>query len=313
MLVDPSDSTVGSTVTGAIRQASEATGTSFNYLLATAKVESGFDALAGAATSSARGLFQFIQQTWLATMKQAGPTLGYGQYASAITQNASGQYEVNNPVLRDEILKLRDDPAANAAMAGAFTKANAAILSDKIGRAPNDGELYMAHFLGAGGAARLINLAATSPNAKAADFFGGAAQANHSIFYDRTGAARSVAEVRNMLAARFDSARAGQTQVAETTKPVTTPAAVPPAPDTAAIADAFVAANAAVPAAKGKPNQVFLGLFADAGQSAPLAPLVSALWGVPDPTSAARGAASSQRLASGNLTDLFRDISTNGS
>jgi len=311
MLVDPSDSTVASTVTGAIRQASEATGTSFNYLLATAQVESGFNTLAGAATSSAHGLFQFIQQTWLATMKQAGPTLGYGQYAAAITQNASGQYEVNNPVLRNEILKLRDDPAANAAMAGAFTKANAAILTEKIGHAPSDGELYIAHFLGAGGAARLINLAATSPNAKAADFFSGAAQANHSIFYDRaTGAARSVAEVRNILAARFESARAGQAQVAETAKPANAPAASAPAPDTAAIADAFVAANTAVPSAKSKPSQVFHGLFADAGQSGPLGPLVSALWGVPDATSTA---ASRQKLASGNLTDLFRDIPTNGS
>ncbi|MGA9947681.1 MAG: transglycosylase SLT domain-containing protein, partial [Xanthobacteraceae bacterium] len=69
MLVDPSNQTAGATVTGAIRQAAQATGTSFQYLLATAQVESGLNPQAGAATSSARGLFQFIDQTWLATMK----------------------------------------------------------------------------------------------------------------------------------------------------------------------------------------------------------------------------------------------------
>ena len=79
MLVDPSSSAAGSTVTGAIREASQATGTNFNYLLATAQVESGLNPQAGASTSSARGLFQFIEQTWLATMKQAGPALGFGR------------------------------------------------------------------------------------------------------------------------------------------------------------------------------------------------------------------------------------------
>ena len=98
MLVDPSNPTAGMTVTGAIRQAAQATGTSFQYLLATAQVESGLNPQAGAATSSARGLFQFIDQTWLATMKQSGPALGYGQYAAAITKTASGHYEVSDPV-----------------------------------------------------------------------------------------------------------------------------------------------------------------------------------------------------------------------
>ena len=94
MLVDPSNSAAGSAVAGAIHQASQATGTSFNYLLATAQVESGLNPQAGASTSSARGLFQFIETTWLATMKQAGPALGYGRYADAITTDASGRYEV---------------------------------------------------------------------------------------------------------------------------------------------------------------------------------------------------------------------------
>jgi Transglycosylase SLT domain len=207
MLVDSSNPTAGLTVTGAIRQAAQATGTSFQYLLATAQVESGLNPHAGAATSSARGLFQFIDQTWLATVKQSGAALGYGQYADAITRTSSGHYQVSDPVMRSEILKLRNDPAANAIMAGAFTKANAAVLSTRLGRSPSEGELYIAHFLGAGGAARLISSAAADPNASAASYFPTAAHANTSIFYDRsTGTPRTLAQVRNILTARYDVA-----------------------------------------------------------------------------------------------------------
>ena len=208
MLVDSSNYAAGSTVTGAIRQASAATGTSFNYLLATAQVESGFNPQAGAATSSARGLFQFIEQTWLGTIKQSGAQLGYGRYADAITKTSSGHYQVTDPAMRAEILKLRNDPTANAVMAGAFTKANSDYLATKLGRQPSEGELYIAHFLGAGGAARLISLAAGNPNAKGTDYFPNAANANSSIFYDRaTGHARSLAQVRDVLTARYDVAR----------------------------------------------------------------------------------------------------------
>ncbi len=323
MLVDPSNSAANAAVTGAIREASQNTGTSFNYLLATAQVESGLNTLAGAATSSAKGLFQFIQQTWLATMKQAGPALGYGRYADAITQTSSGQYQVSDPGLRSEILNLRTDPAANAAMAGAFTQSNAATLSDRLGRSPSEGELYIAHFLGAGSAARLINLAASNPNAKAADIFPEAAQANSPIFYDRsTGTARTAAQVRNILTARYELALKTQGQPAGAAQTVTAQTATaqaaaaraatartataqtPSVPDTAGIANAFAAA---IPPHPARDEQVFHGLFADRNRTSPLAPMVSALWGVPSPT--ASGTASpTQKLGSGGMLHLFTDL-----
>ncbi len=304
MLVDSSNSTASSAVTGAIRQAAQATGTSFSYLLATAQVEFGLNALAGAATSSARGLYQFIQQTWLATMKQAGPALGYGRYADAITMTASGQYQVTDPALRNEILNLRTDPAANAAMAGAFTQANAAALSDRLGRAPSEGELYIAHFLGAGSAARLINLAASNPNAKAAEFFPEAAQANSPIFYDRaTGTARTVAQVRNILTARYEMALKTQGQAATTATAATAQAAAA-VPDTAGIANAFAAASPPPPA---RNEQVFHGLFVDRNHNVPVAPVVSALWGVPGAAANGTGA-SAQKSGSGGMLNLFTDL-----
>jgi len=304
MLVDPSNSGPGQTVTGAISQASQATGTSFKYLLATAQVESGLNPQAGASTSSARGLFQFIEQTWFATMKQAGPALGYGRYADAITKTASGRYEVQDPALRSEILKLRNDPTVNAVMAGAFTQANASILSDKLGRAPSEGELYIAHFLGAGGGAQLISLAASNPSAGAVNYFPGAAQANPSIFYDRaSGAPRSLAQVRNILTARYDVARSRPDDPARAAQAADPAAAAAAVPDTAGMTNAFAAA---VPARKADDTQVFHGLFQDTGRTSPVAPVVSELWGVPNPASKTNGA-SAQAATSGSILDLFKD------
>lgn len=90
MLADAINSTTGTTVTGAIRQAAKVTGANFQYLLAAAKVESNLDPSASAKSSSAGGLFQFIDQTWLGTLKQSGSSLGYGKYADAIQQTSSG-------------------------------------------------------------------------------------------------------------------------------------------------------------------------------------------------------------------------------
>jgi hypothetical protein len=291
MLVNSSNS-ASSAVTGAIQQASNATGTSFNYLLATAQVESGLNPQAGASTSSARGLFQFIETTWLATIKQAGAALGLGRYADAITQTASGNYEVRDPTMRGEILKLRNDPNANALMAGAFTKGNASALSERLGR----------------------GLAGSNPNSRAADYFPNAAQANPSIFYDRsTGAARSLAQVRDILTARYDVARGNQDCTAATA--LTDPAAatdaassaaesaVATAPDTAGIANAFAAA---IPTPKADDTQVFHGLFADDHRTAPLAPVVSARWGAPKV--ATSGAPPAQKSQSVGMFDLFRDL-----
>jgi hypothetical protein len=343
MLVDSSTYAAGSTVTGAIRQASAATGTSFNYLLATAQVESGLNPQAGASTSSARGLFQFIDQTWLGTIKQSGAALGYGRFADAITKTSSGHYQVTDPAMRAEVLKLRNDPTANAVMAGAFTKANADYLATKLGRQPSEGELYIAHFLGAGGASRLISLAANNPNAKATDYFPHAANANSSIFYDRaTGRARSLAQVRDVLTARYDVARndavraaqaasAASTSVTPSTLSVaqasgapldlagfaaptlaaaanpasTTPAAKTAAvPDTAGMTGAFAAATP--PPAARAATQIFHGLFQDTDRTAPVAAVVSQLWTTPNAPTDGNGAAQ-QPSRRADMRNLFSD------
>src|SRR5215813_4957846 len=195
---------VATRVTSAIRDAAKATGAGFEYLLNTALRESNLNPDAKAKSSSATGLFQFIDQTWLGTMKQSGAGLGYGKYADAISKTESGRYVVNDPAMRQEIFALRKDPIANSLMAGAFANSNAKVLTERLGRKPTDGELYMAHFLGASGASRFIRAAEANPNGKAASFFPRAAQANNSIFYDKSGQARSLKQVYAGLVSRHN-------------------------------------------------------------------------------------------------------------
>ncbi len=215
---------VATRVTGAIRDAARATGAGFEYLLNTAMRESSLNPNAKAKSSSATGLFQFIDQTWLGTIKQSGAGLGYGKYADAISRTPQGKFVVNDPAMRREIMALRKDPAANAVMAGAFANSNSKVLNDRLGRKPTDGELYMAHFLGASGAVRFIKAAEARPDAKAANYFPRAAQANSSIFYDRQGGARSLKQVYAGLVGRHDVI--GTTRVAAVNPPTRTATAM---------------------------------------------------------------------------------------
>lgn len=198
----PTTSTgISSRIAQAFDAASDSTGTSFQYLLDTAQRESSLRADAKASTSSASGLFQFVEGTWLKTLKEEGPSLGLGQYADAITKTASGRYQVGDPAAREAILALREDPGVSALVAGALTRRNAESLKGDIGRDATAGELYIAHFLGARGASSLIGAAASNPSGSAAELFPQAARANPAIFYDG-GRERSVAEVYANLTAR---------------------------------------------------------------------------------------------------------------
>src|ERR1700761_6996352 len=319
-------------VTGAIKQASTNTGASFQYLLAAAKMESDFNPSAGASTSSAHGLYQFIDQTWLATVKDAGSQYGYGQYADAISKTSSGDYTVSDPSMYRSIMKLRDDPAASSAMAGALTQSNSFQLTGKLGRRPTDGELYMAHFMGVGGAAQLINSAVDSPQASAAKMFPNAAAANRSIFYDRQGNARTVSDVYSVLNARYSGAAdssATQTALAmygaspatqvASAAPATASGQAAPSLDNASflsqIPDVRSTASATAPAsdssnAPSSSDRIFRSLFQVDG-SQPVSNTVHQLWGK---SSSLTADASGSVASPGNSSapaplDLFSDRS----
>ncbi len=172
-------------VQGALRRAANATGVDFSLLVETARRESAFSPNARAATSSATGLFQFIESTWLDMVRRHGAEHGLGAYAQVIGVR-NGRAHVADPALRAQILALRTDPDASARMAGELARENAAFLADRLGRAPSAGELYAAHVMGPTGAARLIAAARDgAPNAAA--LFPTEAAANRGLFY-RNGA-----------------------------------------------------------------------------------------------------------------------------
>jgi len=185
-------------ISNAIKKASRATGTDFSYLLKTAARESSFKQGAKAKTSSAAGLFQFIESTWLKTVKDVGDKFGLDKYTPHIFTTRSGRHYVPNNKLRQEILQLRHNPEVSAMMAGAFTQQNSEFIASKIGRDPSPGELYIAHFLGPNGASDLISLTDSKPNARADRHFPRAARANRPIFYSR-GRPRTVKQVYNEL------------------------------------------------------------------------------------------------------------------
>jgi hypothetical protein len=198
-------------VLDAITRASAQSGVGFDYLLATAKRESGLDCQAKSKSSSACGLYQFVSQTWLSTMKAHGAEHGLGAYADQIERSPSGHFSVSDPAQQSAILALRNDPKIAASMAAELTADNAKVLSDRLGRTPSNGELYMAHVLGASGAVKLIGLAAANPTTPAADQFPDAASTNRGLFYDKAGAPVSVSVLATRLGggARGTGAEAG--------------------------------------------------------------------------------------------------------
>lgn len=184
-------------VEAAIRRASNATGVDADFLVRTARRESAMNPSARAPTSSAAGLFQFIEQTWLGTVKAHGAKHGYGQYADLIYRGGDGRWRVEGSA-RNVVLDLRFDPQAASTMAAELTASNAAYLRGRIGREPGAGDLYAAHFLGPAGAAQLMDAMDRRPGASAAAIFPQAAAANRSIFY-RHGRPATVAEVHANL------------------------------------------------------------------------------------------------------------------
>ena len=186
-----------STVVSALQKASAATGVDFNYLLGTAMRESGLKPSAKASGSSASGLFQFVEQTWLSLVKDHGPKYGLSSFAGTIQKTDDGRYRVGNAEDRSAILRLRNDPQISALMAGEYTKQTQAQMEGTLGRTVSSGELYAAHLLGPGSACKLIRTNQGAPSSSACDIFPKAADANPNIFYHTDGSPKSVREVYN--------------------------------------------------------------------------------------------------------------------
>jgi hypothetical protein len=193
-----------------------------------------------------------------------------------------------------------------------------------IGRRPTDSELYMAHFMGVGGAAKLIANAQDNPQASGARLFPNAAAANRPIFYDRDGRARSVSDVyaelnrRYQVAANSPATRSvmasfgisAPVAVAATTEPQFTTSSDNAAylsrlPDVRGVTPVAASSSAA-------PSQpVFRSLFQVGERSEPVSPAVQQLWAHPAAVASASDTSSATQTPTGGLQpfDLFSDRS----
>tara|TARA_R110000824_G_scaffold20915_8_gene78456 strand:+ start:790 stop:1617 length:828 start_codon:yes stop_codon:yes gene_type:complete len=189
-----------------IAQSAQRNGVDFKYLMAQAQLESGMRSDAKATTSSATGLYQFVEQTWLGLVKEKGGDYGLGWAQDAISQNRNGKFTISNNAQKSSILALRTDPTLSANLAGEFARDNSDYLENRIGREPESVDLYLAHFLGPAGAGKFLNALDANPHAPAAPSFANAAQSNRSIFYDKTGGARSFQDIRSLFARKLENA-----------------------------------------------------------------------------------------------------------
>jgi len=137
-------------------------------MMTMASIESGFRPQVGAGTSSAKGLYQFINSTWQSMLKKYGAKYGISPDAHQF------------------------DARANALMGAEFLKENAAMLRKSIGREPTDTDLYMAHFMGAGGAVSALRSPSEAIGAQAMP---AAASANRNIYFERDGRPKTMGGV----------------------------------------------------------------------------------------------------------------------
>ena len=182
-------------IVAALKNAAAATGSDFHYLLGTAMRESSLKPNAQSSTSSAAGLFQFLDQTWFGLIKTHGAKYGLSSMADAITLGPDGRYHIADSNDRQAILALKKDPKIAALMAGEYARSSEGAMEANLGRSVCGGELYAAHFLGADAACKLIRLCQSAPATSAAELFPQAANANRNVFFHTDGSAKSVREV----------------------------------------------------------------------------------------------------------------------
>ena len=137
-------------------------------------------------------------------VKNYGGKYGLGTTADHIKIDSNGIAHVSDPQWKQTILNMRKDPVIAAEMAGELDKQNQNALQDNVGGKVGGTELYLAHFLGAGGATDFLNQMHKNPQQSAANVLPAAADANQSVFYSKDGTPKSLQQIYQHFAQKFD-------------------------------------------------------------------------------------------------------------
>lgn len=189
-----------------IVDASYLAGVDPRLLMAIADKESSFVAGARASTSTATGLFQFIESTWLRALRDYGPSFGLDREAALLhgLESPAAALDAGD---RARLLDMRNDPFLSTLMAAAMLRAEQEKLSARLGRTISSAEVYLVHFLGPAGAEKFLAVLADKPLSPAANLLPMAAKANRPIFFvDRTRKPKSlsVAQVHEKIGSSLE-------------------------------------------------------------------------------------------------------------
>ena len=203
---------VPETVLSAIRHARDIVGADVAYLMAVAARESRFDPAVRARQTTAAGLYQFTEDTWLRVVKLFGARHGLEDYARRIVVDKDGAIAMRDAKSRAALLQLRDDPRLSALMAAELGRDNKLRLERILGRTVSPAETYLAHLLGIVPAARIIVTARSAPQTSAAGLLPTAARTNPGMFAP-DGRAASAGAIVATIKAYFDRLMPGATKI----------------------------------------------------------------------------------------------------
>lgn len=161
-------------IVGMIKNAAQTVGVPESWLYSTAVQESSLNPKAKAPTSSATGLFQFINSTWASMVSKYGAKYGIG-------------------------MGDRENPQASAIMGALFMKDNMNSLQ-AAGLPVTYSSVYGAHFLGSAGIKKLLS---ANPTESGAKLFPDAARANKNVFFNENNQPRTVAEILSFFGAKL--------------------------------------------------------------------------------------------------------------
>jgi hypothetical protein len=175
-----------------------------------ARVESNFNPTVRSPDSSATGLYQFRDYSWLEAIRTFGTDYGLKDYATQV-ELSNDKEDEQQPIVRDslqlEVLSLRVNPRLSTLLAAENIKRNLQELSNMIGREPGRTDLYLSHLLGTAETAKFLKALDEEPATIAADIFPEAAARNPSVFQNRQHQPRSVARVYQWIDRKFNTTR----------------------------------------------------------------------------------------------------------